>query len=285
MTFVGKILVILIMAFSLVFLGVSIVTFKTAVNWKDETRKQQEAVQKVRTQVASATEQAKDAQTKLDVATKDHAKLISEKEARIADLDKQIKAASEEALRAQTSLETAQANAKQALDAAAARKSQIDVLTETTARAQTQANQINAQNLELTDRIRILEREKATAEQNAKDLRAANVRFTRYLQKLRVPLSAVEKDDPTVVPEEVNGKVTSLDRTGRRMELSIGSDDGLATGQELFVYRQQPRADFIGKVKITAVEPDKAVAEVIGRTIDGKKILEGDLVTSTLNPR
>ena len=37
MTFVGKILVILIMVLSLVFLGVSTVVFTTATNWKDET--------------------------------------------------------------------------------------------------------------------------------------------------------------------------------------------------------------------------------------------------------
>ncbi len=40
MTFVGKILVILIMAFSLVFLGVSTVVFTTATNWKTVTEKQ-----------------------------------------------------------------------------------------------------------------------------------------------------------------------------------------------------------------------------------------------------
>ena len=40
MTFVGKILVILIMAFSFLFLGISTVVFSTAVNWKTETAKQ-----------------------------------------------------------------------------------------------------------------------------------------------------------------------------------------------------------------------------------------------------
>jgi len=44
MTFVGKILVILIMALSLVFLGVSTVVFTTATNWKDETAKQKKSV-------------------------------------------------------------------------------------------------------------------------------------------------------------------------------------------------------------------------------------------------
>ena len=65
------------------------------------------------------------------------------------------------------------------------------------------------------------------------------------------------------------------------MEISIGSDDGLAVGQELYVFRIQPRAEYIGKVKIVSVYPDKAVAEVIGNTVNGKKVQEGDIVSST----
>ncbi|WP_435016107.1 hypothetical protein TA3x_003667 [Tundrisphaera sp. TA3] len=284
MTFVGKILVILIMAFSLVFLGVSIVTFTTAVNWKAETDKQKQAVQKLQTQLASAKEQAKDADTKLQVATKEHTDAVAAKEARIADLDRQIKAASEETLRAQTALETAQTNAKKALDDAAARKSQIDVLNATIAKAQEQANAFSAQNIELTDQIRILEREKATAEQNAADLRNVNAKLTAYVVKTGgSPDRLPQIDGSTVLTHHVEGKVSALDRTKKSMELSIGSDDGLAPGQELFVFRVQPRAEYIGKVKIVSVLPDKAVAELIGRTVAGKQILEGDIVSSTFN--
>ena len=39
MTFVGKILVVVIMVFALFFLAVSTVVFSTAKNWKDETAK------------------------------------------------------------------------------------------------------------------------------------------------------------------------------------------------------------------------------------------------------
>ena len=82
-------------------------------------------------------------------------------------------------------------------------------------------------------------------------------------------------------PPPVEGKVVELNATGRSMEISIGSDDGLDVGQELSVYRLDPRAKFIGKVRIVSVYPDKAVAEVLGTTVNGLKILEGDIVTST----
>src|SRR5262245_39295328 len=51
MTFVGKILVIVIMAFSLFFLAVSTVVFTTERNWAEEVKKQREQVTKLKNQV------------------------------------------------------------------------------------------------------------------------------------------------------------------------------------------------------------------------------------------
>ncbi len=182
---------------------------------------------------------------------------------------------------ARSQLETAQNNAKVSLAEATARKGQIDVLNETQSKAQAQANQFSAQNIELTDQVRVLEREKATAEQNAKDLRSFNGRAIAYLRMKGIPIENIDKLDPNSVPPAVEGKVMELNLTRRSMEISIGHDDGLAVGQELYVFRIQPRAEYIGKVKIVSVEPDKAVAEVIGITVNGKKVQENDIVSST----
>ena len=47
MTFVGRILVLVIMALALLFLGVTTVVFSTATNWKEETKKQKDIVTKL----------------------------------------------------------------------------------------------------------------------------------------------------------------------------------------------------------------------------------------------
>ncbi len=180
MTFVGKILVILIMAFSLVFLGVSTVVFTTATNWKD---KSDEAGRlKSRKSTASSTTprpSSPTAEGQLKAAKDEQKKQLAERDIRIADLEKQVEDAEDEMTKARAQLETAQQNAQVALAEATARKGQIDVLIETQSKAQTQANQFSAQNIELTDQIRVLQREKATAEQNAKDLRDFNGRVDR----------------------------------------------------------------------------------------------------------
>jgi hypothetical protein len=281
MTFVGRILVILIMAFSLVFLGVSTVVFSTAANWKAKSATQAEEIGKLKKALGDAQTKVTAADGQLKTAQAEHDNRIKEKDRRIADLETKTKDAEGQMTEARSKLEVAQNNAQSSLAEATARKGEIDTLNATLTKAQTQANEFSAQNIELTDQIRVLQREKATAEQNAKDLRDFNGRTIAYLRLKGIPIENIDKLDPTKVPPPVEGKVTELNLTRRSMEISIGSDDGLAVGQELYVFRIQPRPEYIGKVKIVSVYPDQAVADVIGNTVNGKKVQEGDIVSST----
>ena len=285
MTFVGKILVILIMAFSLVFLGVSTVVFSTATNWKTVAEKSKGDLAKAQTKVSDLDNRLKTAQGSLDTAKAEHQKLVTERENRIKDLDKKIQDTENQATAARGQLETAQRNAQVALAEATARKGETDTLNETLTKAQVQGNQFLGQNIELTDRIRILEREKATAEQNAKDLRTSNAKLMAFVRGKGLNVGNLDAIDPNSVPPQVEGRVNQINATNRSMEISIGSNDGLNVGQELYLFRTQPRAEYLGKIKIVAVEPQKAVADVIGQTVNRKKILEGDIVSSSFNAR
>src|SRR5262249_31226692 len=81
------------------------------------------------------------------------------------------------------------------------------------------------------------------------------------------------------------GQVKRVAPDNRRIELTIGSDDGLVVGHELYLYHTTPRPEYLGRVRIVSVESDQAVARVVGNTYQGKKIKEGDLVSSTIVPR
>jgi hypothetical protein len=282
MTFVGKILVILIMAFSLVFLGVSTVVFTTAQNWKAKSEDLTKKNGDQKKLLDSAKSQLALADTQLKTAKDEHSKQILERDKRIGDLTKQTQDAEGEMATARGALEIAQKNAQVSLAEATARKGEIDVLNETLAKAQKQADEFNFQNIELKDNIRVLERSKAAAEQNAKDLRNYTGKVAAFLRLKGIPLENIDRLDPNSVPPTVEGLVKEVNLTRRSMEITIGSDDGLAVGQELYVFRVQPRAEYIGKIKIVTVYPDKAVADVIGTTVNGKKVQEGDIVSSTL---
>ena len=284
MTFVGKILVILIMAFSLVFLGVSTVVFSTATNWKTKTEATKAELAKVQTKANDAETRAKAAQTGLDTAKAEHTKLVTERDNRIKDLEKKVSDAETQETAARSQLEVAQKNAQTALAEATARKAETDTLVETLNKAQAQANQFNAQNLDLTDQNRILERQKATAEQNAKDLRTFKAKTMAFLQGKGIDPEGISSADAAAALPQVEGRVNQVS-ANRSMEISIGSNDGLAVGQELKLFRTEPRPDYLGQVRIVAVYPNKAVADVVGKTVAGKRILEGDHVASSFSTR
>ena len=283
MTFVGKILVILIMAFSLVFLGVSTVVFSTATNWKTKSEAQKAELAKVSSKNSDLDARVKDAQSKLDSAKAEHAKLVADRENRIKDLEKKSKDSDDQATAARSQLELAQQNAKVALAEATARKTETDILNGTLNSAQDQANLFNKQNIDLTDRIRILERQKATAEQNAKDLRNSNAKLMAFVRGKGLNPGNLDALDPNSVAPQVEGRVKEVNAKNTSVEITIGSNDGLSVNQEFFLFRTEPRPEYLGKVKIVATYPEKAVADVIGTTVNRKKIQEGDIVSSTFN--
>jgi hypothetical protein len=147
-----------------------------------------------------------------------------------------------------------------------------------------QSNAFKIQQTELNNEILNLKRMLDVATRNQNSLRETAAKFAKVLtdKGLSTDISRVQAVE---LPPNVEGKVLKIDVTNRRMEVSIGSDDGLSVGQELFLYRTEPTAEYLGKVKVSLVEPDQAVVTIIGTTVNGKKIKEGDDVASTIRSR
>jgi len=147
-----------------------------------------------------------------------------------------------------------------------------------------QANEFQLRQAELNDRIRELERMQDTATKNNADLREQVAKFSTLLQKngLSTDISQIKGLES---PPPVEGLVKEVDSSNRRIVISIGSDDGLVQGHELVIYRTKPRPEYVGKFQVIAVDPDQAVGRVVGNTNQGKKIKEGDIVSSSVKPR
>jgi cell division protein FtsL len=283
MTFVGKILVLVITAFALVFLGISTVVFTTAKNWKAATEAEKKIVQKLQGETNDLKSQiAGYEKTKLEVETA-HKTAMKQQETKIAALQADIDLARDEKGKALTSLEVAQTNAKVALEDSAARKQETDVLREQKGAVEKQANEFKLRQTELNDKIRELTRMLETATNNATDLRDRVARFQTLLRRngLSDDIATVKGTD---TPPSVEGEVSRVE-DNKSVELTIGSDDGLVPGHELYLYRTKPKPEFLGRVKIISVDPDQSVGRIIGATVLGKKIKEGDIVSSTIRPR
>jgi multidrug efflux pump subunit AcrA (membrane-fusion protein) len=283
MTFVGKILVLIITALALVFLGVSTVVFTTATNWKKATDDQKKIVQKLQGETNDLRNQLGGLEKDKQAAEATHKAALKQQEDRIAALQAEITQAQKDKEQAVTALEVAQQNAKTALEDSSARKQETDLLREQKAAVEKQANEFKLRQTELNDKIRELSRMLETATNNANDLRDRVARFQTLLRRNGLS-DDITQVKGTETPPSVEGQVARVD-DNRTVELTIGSDDGLVPGHELYLYRIKPRPEFLGKVKIISVDPDQSVARVIGATIQGKKIKEGDIVSSTIRPR
>lgn len=287
MTFVGKILVIVIMVFSLFFLAVSTVVFSTQKNWKDETAKLKTQITDLNKKKSDSDALAKKAETDLAAAKDEFDQQTKVLKAQVTDLTQQ-NAAQQQLLSEQNgALATAQQTLQAALREAEDRTGETKLLRDQLSAVQQQANQFKLTQTELNDQIRILERQLATATGNNKDLRERVALLSGALR--RVGLS----DDPaqlrgtstSATPPDVEGYVKRVDARNQRVEISIGSDDGLVPGHELEMYRTNPIPEYLGRVRVESVDPDQAVAIVVGSTVQGKKITEGDVVSSKIRPR
>jgi len=285
MTFVGKILVIVIMVFALFFLAISTVVFSTATNWKEETKKQRDLVTKLKTEVDTAKKDAANAANQLQSDQETHKTQAKEYVDRINDLDAQNKQIQQLVTTARKELEVSQENARVALEESEAQRKETTDLRGQLAKVQKQANDFKLRQTELNDSIRTLERQLQTAKANNESLRKRVAVLSSAMNRARI--SVRPEDEQREAPPDVEGEVLRVDARNQKIELSIGSDDGLVVGHELYLFRRKGAdAGYIGKVVIDIVEPDRSTAHVVGgRTVRGRKIREGDSVSTQIVPR
>jgi hypothetical protein len=129
-------------------------------------------------------------------------------------------------------------------------------------------------------------------EDAAPDMRIA-VRAYGLLVAREVPTGAVPLDDfwkggvreeadgAKGPPAGVEGEVKKVE--GGLVQISVGSDAGLAKGHTLEVFRLRPAPKYLGQVRIVEVKPTEAVGKVVGRPLG--EIQKGDRVASRIKGR
>ena len=281
MTYVGKILVLLIMAMSLVFLGVSVTAFVTATNWKEATAKKDADLKKVQGQLATSDSGKKDAEAKLQTAQAELAATTKKFEDQLNNLRTEATNAQAEKTQLQTALTDANTNSSLATAESQARTAEMTKLRDQLSASVDVGNKLKIEQTEKNVQILTLQRQLEASDRSGKGLRENLAKALTQLQKAGLPTD-LRQVASSEIPVDVEGKVLKVDAKNRSLEISIGSDDGVFTGMELFLFRTSPQPEFLGKVKVGLVESDQAVATVIGNTVHGKKIMEGDNVSSTL---
>jgi len=290
MSFVGKVLVVVQLALSVLFMALAGAVFAVHTNWKAEYQKQVDIV-------AGSTKSVSDMQAELDSVKQASQKVVDDNKAEM-DLLKntvqtqaqQIDALTKKNNEDQQELQTQTALAEIKAKEAEFRKAEADEQRAANRALQTSLDQTAAKVRDLEDQKFGLEVEYGTLRNKAEEDQLKLAYLEKLARKMGLetdPKKAAKLEEP---PPPVEGLVKSLkkDRANqvRMIEISIGSDDGLIVGHKLDVMRtgvDGKPAKYLGKVKVISIEPDYAVCEVMREDTPPNGIIEvGDNVTTKL---
>jgi len=285
MNFVGKIVIVVQVVLSLMFMAFAGAVFSVQTNWKTRAEGLKEELSTVNRDRAGLNQQItvlKDENMKLDTGLK------NEKESHVAT-----------SKRLQNDLAQLQVESQKDKEALAQVAELARVNGDEAEERRKEAERLRNENKRLI----------ADTGQKAKQLRMkddeiyTNALASAARAKKHVSLLVEVKDlkdflasigrrfDPEEIkagktlPPVVTGLVLNFGKNKRgqieMVEISLGSDDGLARGHTLSIYRTNGKGKYLGEIKIVYITPDRSVGEVIDRAKTGI-IEKGDNVTTKL---
>ena len=193
---------------------------------------------------AEAADLAKtDAETKLTAAN-----------TQISDLNDKVTAAQKDADDAKGALQKATDDAKKAADALAAIQSALG--------GKSPDEIVAAANKAAAD-LQTAESEKKILEDSVQSL-------TKNVADLKDAINRKVNGD---MPPGISGQVTFVNRTWNFVVLNVGLSNGVVPNGELIVFRKNA---FLGKVKVTSVEANSCVADILPNLKDNIQV--GDYV-------
>jgi hypothetical protein len=285
MSLVGKVLVVAQLVFSLLLMAFAGGVSSVQTNWKQQAGKFEKDLKTAQGKAASLTQEnqkLQDTRVAMEKSLKDAAdKARGEADAardKVKQLDTQLQ-------QSKTELENMRAEAKISGEEARSRRDEAVSL-----------RAINTQLHEKCDALLSTNRTQADEIVNFKqDAKTMNDKHLQLLDKYGIldkfiRIKGFDADPKEIVgqmtpPPVVEGKVLETKKGGRGgselVEISLGSDMGLAKGNELYVYRADGKGKYLGKIRLDYVDYMKSVGVVINSTKNGE-IKRGDNVTSKL---
>ena len=288
MTFVGKMLIVLQLVLSLLFMAFTGAVSTVEKNWKQEASNIQD---ELKVEQESYTAKSKEFNEFKNSAQDTEKRLDTESKKRLADFNREKNRADnlqQQLNNLKTAHDTQRTVAQLEGDEAKFRRDE--------AVEQRQVNKALHGNLVESVRTNrglediIFDLRLQLGEREQRHLVILDELKTARLQARRKGggLGALPSEDITP-PPPLDGKVVSSRLgIGNRIlyvEVSIGGDDGIKEGQQLTVYRpgngKSQRTKYLGQIRIIQVFADKAVGTVQEKAKNGV-ITKGDNVTSKL---
>jgi uncharacterized protein YlxW (UPF0749 family) len=225
MNLVGKIFVVLIFFLSVVFMTMGLMVFATHQNWYEAvTRKGG-----WKDQLKEARQQSADLRAEI---VKYQGVLAAEKASHLQALAK-----------AQTAVAKAEEHKAELESTVASEQKRLD----------TQASLLGEQQKSLSD----LRKENVALRE---DIRDTNKKVDDQLKLATEAEDNLHISDPANgEPPPIRGRILAMDKDDR-VEISLGSDDGLREGNTLEVYRG---SKYLGRIQVLEAQPHRAICMIL----------------------
>jgi hypothetical protein len=276
MNWLGKVFVVVIVIMSLVFMGLALAVYATHKNWQQVSL---------------------DLNKKLQAAQAENQKLQTEHNRRVEDLEREKTIAEQQVAKSeaervslaerfaqiQTERDVLVQNQRDHIAAVASTQKINEGLATDVTKLRTDIrstiearDRLFKQALDATEELH-----QAAGKYNS--TRELNEQLTKQVSGMTAVMREKGVDpntDPGSVVPTVEGLVSKIERKagGQLVEVTIGADDGLKTGNTLEVSRG---AKYLGRVEIIQTSPDKSVGRVDRKSQQGQ-IQEGDRVATRI---
>jgi hypothetical protein len=276
MNWLGKVFVVVILIMSLVFMGLSMAVYATHKNWKEVS----EAL-KLRLDTVTAAKDAEISDRNRRVEELDREK--NSAIAQVAKLETELQAASANNLTIQAELDGLKQNQRAGIAAVAATQALNqnltadvnDLRTKIKSEQQTR-DRVFKQALDATEALHQAAGEYNRTRERSEQLTKQVAGMTSVMREQGIDPAT----EPGSVVPNVEGIVNQVRRTAgaQLIEVSIGADDGLKTGNTVEISRG---GKYLGRLEIIETSPDKSVGRVDRRFQQGQ-IQEGDRVATRI---
>ncbi|HZZ28655.1 MAG TPA: hypothetical protein VFE46_11690 [Pirellulales bacterium] len=266
MNLVGRIFVVLVLIMSIVFATFSIMVYSAHRNWREEITRTaaevhgnqtvgyKEQLKSSREENARLTNERDQMELQLNAEKTAKIQALAKAEAEIDNLAKENKERSQQLAAKEADL-AANTNALHVAQ---------DNLSNLTTEVQKLRTEIAASQKETDEQIKMatdFADKLAVANGILANLQERNTQLATDVSKAKMILTGLglsieDPADASRIP--VAGLITAVSHS--KVQLSIGTDDGVRVGQELDIYRGEK---YVGKVRVIEVKPDGAVATIL----------------------
>ena len=261
MNLLGKLLIVLILIGSIVFMSFSVVLYATHTNWRDRAITLKDDLDK-KTADFNELQRLKDsmeAALKLEI-TRQGESIVAFRD-KVQQLTRDWEEAKSEVTQLQEALALQVAAVQASQETTERLRVRLDGQSKALADAQNDWVDMSTQLAKKIDEAHSLALQLATYQTTAAQLAQDYADAMEVLRKHGlVPDPALYTRKP---PSGIRGLVTEVRPRGV-IEISVGSDSGLVRGHQLDVIRHlDGRSSYVGKIEITETAPDRAVANVM----------------------